>query len=101
MKPFAQEVSTLRLNVVVADAVILLALTAVAQPARAQSDPASIDLVVGVGRPLRVALDARIPLKRAGQPVTGVVIEPVYAYDRVVIPVGAKVRGHVAQIDGG
>ena len=27
--------------------------------------------------------------------------EPVYAYDRIVIAVGTKVRGHVAQIDSG
>ena len=27
--------------------------------------------------------------------------EPVYAYDRIVIPVGTKVRGRVAQIDSG
>jgi hypothetical protein len=42
-----------------------------------------------------------IRLDRVGQPVIGTVTEPVYAYDRVVIAVGTKVRGHVAQIDSG
>jgi type IV secretory pathway VirB10-like protein len=72
-----------------------------AQPLAAQSEQPSIDLVVNAGRPLRVALDERIQLKNVGQPVTGTVTEPVYAYDRIVIVAGTKVRGHVAQIDSG
>ena len=78
-----------------------LAAAGAAQPVAAQSDQPSIDLVVVAGRPLRVALDERIQLKKVGQPVTGSVIEPVYAYDRIVIAVGSRVRGHVAQIDSG
>src|SRR5689334_1014164 len=71
-------------------------------PAAAQSDaPPLIDLVVGAGRPLRVELDQRIRLQRVGQVVTGIVREPVYAYDRIVIPVGTRVRGHVSAIDSG
>jgi hypothetical protein len=72
-----------------------------AQPVAAQSDQPSIDLVVAAGRPLRVALDEKTRLDRVGQPVTGTVTEPVYAYDRIVIAVGTKVRGHVAYIDSG
>jgi hypothetical protein len=79
----------------------LLATAGAAQPVAAQSDQPSIDLVVNAGRPLRVALDERIQLKNVGQAVTGTVTEPVYAYDRIVIAVGTKVRGHVAQIDSG
>ena len=69
------------------------------RPAAAQSDLPTVDLVVQTGRPLRVALDERIPLKTVGQTVTGSVTEPVYAYDRIVIPVGARVRGHIVQIN--
>src|SRR6266487_1070646 len=72
-----------------------------ARPVVAQSDQLSIELVVKAGRPLRVTLDERIRLNRVGQPVMGTVTEPVYAYDRIVIAVGRKVRGHVAQIDSG
>jgi len=67
--------------------------------ASAQSEP--VALVVDAGRPIRVALDARIRLQRVGQPVTATVVEPVYALDRVVIPAGARVRGHVERIDSG
>jgi hypothetical protein len=72
-----------------------------ARPAAAQPEQPAIDLVVQAGRPLRVALDQRIQLKRVGQEVTGTVTEPVYAYDRIVIAAGTKVRGHVTHIDSG
>src|SRR5262245_14706055 len=57
-----------------------------------------VALVVAVGRPLRVSLDTRIRVKRAGQPVTATLVEPVYVYDRVVIPAGARVLGHVEEL---
>jgi hypothetical protein len=63
--------------------------------ARAQD---TIDLVVASGRPLRVALDRRVTIKQTGQEVTATVVQPVYAYDRVVVPVGTRVLGHVAKI---
>jgi hypothetical protein len=93
-----------RLRFLVAGFAALLAGMGMAPPAAAQSDPVdqpSIDLVVSAGRPLRVALGERVRLKSAGQVVTGTVTEPVYAYDRIVIDVGTRVRGHVLAIDGG
>jgi hypothetical protein len=81
--------------------VAALAIAGVAQPAAGQSDQPTIDLVVNMGRPLRVALDERVRLKHVGQLVTATVTEPVYAYDRIVIAVGTRARGHVAQIDSG
>lgn len=81
--------------------VALLTTVGVARPADAQPDQSSIDLVVDAGRPLRVALDDRVRLQRTGQILTGTVLEPVYAYDRIVIPVGTRVRGHVSKIDSG
>ena len=78
-----------------------LAAAGAAQPVAAQSAQPSIELVVAAGRPLRVALDERTRLKEVGQTVVGTVTEPVYAYDRIVIAVGTKVRGQVAQIDSG
>jgi hypothetical protein len=90
-----------RLRSLVAGVVALLGLAGTIKPASAQSDPPSIDLVVSAGRPLRVALDERIQLKTVGKLVTGTETEPVYAYNRIVIPVGAGVRGHVVPIDSG
>lgn len=85
----------------VAMAAALIAAAGATSPATAQSDASSIDFVVGAGRPLRVELDQRIRLQSVGQVVTGTVREPVYAYDRIVIPVGTRVRGHVSAIDSG
>ena len=79
----------------------LIVTAGLAEPTAAQSDQPSIDLVVNAGRPLRVALDERIRLDHVGQAVTGTVTDPVYAYDRIVIGVGTRVRGYVTQIDSG
>ena len=56
--------------------------------------------MVETGRPLRVALDSRVRVENQGQVVTATLVEPVYAFDRVVIPKGTKVIGHVERLDG-
>jgi hypothetical protein len=61
----------------------------------AQAPDSSIELTVKSGAPLRVALDERVTVKRIGQPVAGTLAEPVYAYDRIVLPAGVRVRGHI------
>jgi type IV secretory pathway VirB10-like protein len=86
---------------IVAGLTALLTTVGPGRPAAAQSIESPIDLIVDAGRPLRVALDERIRLRQVGQAVTGTVTEPVYAYDRIVIPVGTRVRGHVLAIDSG
>jgi hypothetical protein len=68
--------------------------------ALARPDPESVELVVEAGTPLRVALDERVKVKRVGQSLSATVVQPVYAFDRVVIPVGASVEGHLATIKG-
>ncbi len=60
----------------------------------------AVDLVVAAGRPLRVALHDRLRIRRVGQPVTGTLVDPVYAYDRVVLPAGTKVVGRVEALEG-
>jgi hypothetical protein len=72
-----------------------------ALPLRAGAQPPSIPLELKVGHPFRVALDQKISIKHVGQPVTGMVVEGVWAYDRIVIPAGTPVRGHIARIDSG
>ena len=78
----------------------LLAL-AISTPAPAQSAAPSIRLVVDAGRPLRLALDRNIRVKRVGQAVTAILLEPVYAYDRLVVPAGTKALGHIYTIESG
>jgi type IV secretory pathway VirB10-like protein len=79
-------------------AIVPLFVLAAFRPALAQSD-GRVELVVGRGRPLRVALADSSTVRRVGQTVTATVVEPVYAYDRIVIPVGTQVIGRVATLD--
>jgi hypothetical protein len=58
----------------------------------------SIPLTVDSGAPLRVYLTHRLSM-RVGEPASAKVVEPVYAFDRMVIPVGAEVVGHIAKLD--
>lgn len=57
------------------------------------------DRAVDAGRPIHVALDKRLTVKHAGQPIAGTLVEPLYVYDRVVVPAGTKVRGHLTTLE--
>lgn len=70
-------------------------LSAANVPVVAQSMDDPIELVVKAGRPLRVSLDERVTVRRIDQTIAGTIVEPVYAYDRIVVPAGTHVRGHV------
>src|SRR5438132_3447345 len=80
-----------------ASAIALLACVS----ARAQDPPPSpqIDLIVSAGRTLRIALDDRVTVRHVGQTIVGTLVDPVYAYDRVVLAAGARVRGHVDSLN--
>lgn len=65
----------------------------------AQTDDTRVELVVGAGTPLRGALDDTVAVKQVGQMVRGTFVEPLYSYDRIVLPVGAHVVGHVASLE--
>lgn len=87
-----------RLRRVLAAAAVL-ALSIGDRTACGEPDPLSIQLIVDAGTPVRVALDRRIDVKRVGQPVTAVLLEPLYAYDRVVVPAGTSARGRIERIE--
>ena len=80
-------------------AILLGLMLATSSPAGAQADGAPVELIVKAGRPLRVALDERVKVKRPGQRVVGTVVEPVYAHDRIVVPAGTKLLGQVQRIE--
>jgi hypothetical protein len=58
-----------------------------------------IALVVPTGTPVQVALDDEVRVSKAGQSIQGHVIEPVYAFDKLVIPVGTVATGHIKSIE--
>jgi len=60
--------------------------------------PQSIALNRPRGTPLQVALDHEVRLKKVGQPIHARIAEPVYAFDRIVVPVGSEVTGEVRKI---
>src|SRR6266404_5834667 len=61
----------------------------VAEPA----PPQTVPLSVAKGAPLQVALDQEIRVKKVGQPAEVRLVEPVYAFDHIVVPVGSEVIG--------
>jgi type IV secretory pathway VirB10-like protein len=58
-----------------------------------------VSLTVPKGTSLQVALEQEVRVQRVGQSVEAQVNEPVYAFDRLVVAVGLKVRGEVTKIE--
>jgi len=56
-------------------------------------------LSVPQGTVLRVALSARASIAHIGHPVEATVVEPVYLYERLIIPVHAKVLGRITALN--
>jgi hypothetical protein len=69
-----------------------------ADPA-ASPAPVMVPMSVQAGIPIKVALDSEVRVRRVGQPIHGKTVEPVYAFDKLLIPAGTEVRGTVAAID--
>lgn len=69
-------------------------------PERHEAVPARkfIQLSVPVGTPLRVALLKRVRIGKVGRPVVARVIEPVYSFNRIVVPAGSRVKGKVIRV---
>jgi hypothetical protein len=62
--------------------------------------PQTIALTVGKHAPLAVGLDQEVRVKKVGQPVHGRLMQPIYAFDRLIVPAGTEVKGHIARIEG-
>src|SRR6267378_1287889 len=69
-------------------------------PPADSTPPRTIALTVARNTPLQVALDKEVRVRKVGQPVHGRLVQPVYAFNRIVVPAGAEVNGHIAQIAG-
>ena len=59
----------------------------------------NIDLTVPKGTALQVVLDREVRVQEVGQRIHGRLVEPVYAFDKLVLPIGTKVAGQIAQIE--
>jgi len=59
----------------------------------------AIALTVPKGTAVQVVLDKELKIQKVGQPVRGRVAEPIYAFDKLVVPVGTQVTGQIIQLE--
>jgi hypothetical protein len=55
-------------------------------------------MTVPDGTALQVVLGREVRVRKIGEPITGRVVQPVYAFDRLVIPAGTVVTGRLSAI---
>ncbi len=67
---------------------------------KAAPAPETVPLIVPNGMAVQIALDKEVRIRTVGQPIGGHVIEPVYAFDKLVVPVGTTVTGQITRIEG-
>lgn len=60
----------------------------------------AINLTVEKGTALQVVMDREVRIRRVGQLIHGRTVAPVYAFDKLVVPVGTEVTGHISNIEG-
>lgn len=70
----------------------------VAIPAGLAIPSVTVDLSVSPGTPIRAELTKSVLVKKVGQSVQAYVTNPVYAFDRVVIPRGSELDGRIVQL---
>jgi type IV secretory pathway VirB10-like protein len=61
--------------------------------------PQIVPLSVPKQTSLQVALDQELKVKRVGQSVSARLVDPVYAFDRLVVPAGSEIRGCITKIE--
>jgi hypothetical protein len=60
----------------------------------------TIALTVPTGSAVQVVLDREVRIRKVGQSVHGRVAEPVYAFDKLLVPVGTQVAGQIIRLEG-
>ena len=61
--------------------------------------PMPIPMSVGAGTPIKVAIDSEVRVRKVGQAIQCRTTEPVYVFDKLLIPVGTVMNGKVSAID--
>lgn len=59
-----------------------------------------IALTVPTGTPIQAVLDREVRVAKVGQAIHLRVVQPVFAFDHIVIPVGTEATGRIAKIGG-
>jgi hypothetical protein len=60
----------------------------------------TVSLSVPKGTPLQVVLDKEVKIGKVGQAIHGRLVDPVYAFDKLVVPVGSEITGQITAIEG-
>ncbi len=71
----------------------------VASPQPESASSQKIDLTVPKSTPLQIALMQEVRVRKVGQPIRGRTVQPIYAFDRQVVPAGTEVTGRIAKIE--
>jgi len=66
---------------------------------QSSSESQTIAMTVPDGASLQIALGREVRVRKVGEPITGRVMQPVYAFDHLVIPVGTIATGRISVID--
>ena len=64
-----------------------------------EAAPIMLPMTVEAGTPIKVAIDSEVRIRVVGQTIHGTTTEPIYAFDKLLIPVGTVVNGKVSAID--
>ena len=59
----------------------------------------TVPLIIPKGMAVQIALDKEVRIRKIGQAISGHVVEPVYAFDKLVVPVGTTVTGRIIEIE--
>jgi len=68
-------------------------------PGTAPAPSEAVPLAVPKGTAIQIALDREVRVAKVGQPIHGRTVEPIYAFDKLVIPVGAEAIGRITKIE--
>jgi hypothetical protein len=58
----------------------------------------TVSLIVPKGTAVQIALDKEVRVRKVGQHISGRVVESVFAFDKLVVPVGTIVTGQITKI---
>ena len=69
------------------------------QAKREGEAPRMIELHLPKGTPMQIMLPDEVHVKKVGQPIYGRIVEPVYAFDQIVVPAGSEVTGKIVDLE--